>query len=123
MTGQELKSKIVQLHVTQKFIAEKLGEKPQSVSSWLTAGNVSSETIEKVAAVLNKPVSYFYGEEPGNAIAKEHSIAAVNSNVETNALLSTKIDMLEKLLQEKDKIIEEKERTINILLNKNKATR
>lgn len=60
-------------------------------------------------------MSYFYGEtDNAQAVASgDSSIAAINSNVN-----SSEIDLLKKLLEKKENLLNEKERTIQILMKK-----
>lgn len=120
MTGQELKARIMKVGKSQKDIADYLGVTAQSLSSVLSAKDVRSGTIEKIAQVLNVPISFLYGEKDKdqNAIATGNGIAvAGNNNVAVNVtigdatVLQERVTMLEKLL-------EEKERTIKILMER-----
>lgn len=120
MTGQELKARIMKVGKSQKDIADYLGVTAQSLSSVLSAKDVRSGTIEKIAQVLNVPISFLYGEKDKdqNAIATGNGIAvAGNNNVAGNVtigdatVLQERVTMLEKLL-------EEKERTIKILMER-----
>lgn len=74
MTGQQLKLKILEIGKTQKFIADALGVSGQSLSSVLSAKDVRSGTIERIAQALNVPVSLIYGEQ-------EHGSVAVSGDV------------------------------------------
>lgn len=121
MTGQELKSKILLIGKSQKDIADLLGVSAQSLSSVLSAKDVRSGTIEKIANALNVPISFLYGEKDieHSAVASGEGSVAVtgNNNVAGNvtmgdaAVLQERITMLERLL-------EEKERTIKILMER-----
>lgn len=118
MEGKDLKSKVTQAGSSQAKIAELLGVKPQTVNSFMTAKDVRSGTIEKIAKVLNKPVSYFYGEEApaaGSAtVTGNNSAASVGGDATVNTT-SEELQERIKLLQE---LLAEKERTIKILLDR-----
>ena len=110
MTGKELKLKIDELGITQRSLAEQMGVTPQTVSAILAAKDIRTSSLERIAQVTNKPMSYFYGET-NNAqavVCGDSSIAAINSNVN-----SSEVELLKKLL-------EEKERTIKILMGRRK---
>ena len=110
MTGKELKLKIDALGRTQRSLAEQMGVTPQTVSAILAAKDIRTSSLERIAQVTNKPMSYFY-EETNNAqavVSGDSSIAAINSNVN-----SSEVELLKKLL-------EEKERTIKILMGRRK---
>ena len=60
MRGDILKRKILETGKTQKEVAELLNITPQSINAILSASDVRSSTIEKLAKVLNKSVTFFY---------------------------------------------------------------
>lgn len=123
MTGKQLKVKLAELGAHQKDIADLLGVTAQSLSSVLSAKDVRSGTIEKIARVLGVPIAYFFEESGGRAVATgDFSAASVNGDASVStdcqSVLKEKVKALELLVSEKDKMIEEKERTIKILLQK-----
>lgn len=120
MTGRDLKELIDLLGISQRKLAEQMGVTPQTINAILTAKDVRTSTIERIASVTNMPISYFFKEEHEgqNAVASGNGIAvAGNNNVAGNVamgdttVLKERVSMLEKLL-------EEKERTIQILMEK-----
>ncbi len=113
MEGKVLKHKIAEINVTQLDLANKLGITPQSLSSILHAKDVRSGTIERIAQVLNVPVSFFFGENTGNnAVASGNkSVAAINSSVS-----SPTAEVLEERVKALETLVAEKERLINILM-------
>ncbi len=113
MEGKVLKHKIAEINVTQLDLANKLGVTPQSLSSILHAKDVRSGTIERIAQVLNVPVSFFFGENIGNnAVASGNkSVAAINSSVS-----SPTAEVLEERVKALETLVAEKERLINILM-------
>lgn len=117
MTGKELKEKIAQQNVSALAIAKKMGISPQALNSTFNAADVKSGTLERIADALGVKMSFFY-PEGNSAVASNGSVAVNgNNNVAGNvttgdtALLTERIAMLERLL-------EEKERTIKILMAK-----
>lgn len=113
MTGNELKVRLMEIGKSQKDVADLLGVTAQSLSSVLSAKDVRSGTIEKIAHAVNMPISFFYGETNSqHAMANgDSSVAAINSHVDGNAVLQERVKSLEAL-------VEEKERTIKILMEK-----
>ena len=114
MTGKNLKELIDALGISQRKLAEQMGVTPQTISAILTAKDVRTSTIERIASVTNMPISYFFKEEceQQNAVASGNGIAvAGNNNVAGNvtmgdtAILTERIAMLEKLLEEKERLI------------------
>lgn len=120
MTGERLKEIIFKHKVSQSEIARQLGMSHQSLNQMLSAADVKSSLLERIAQVLNVPISFLYGEhDTQNAVANGDGSVAVtgNNNVAGNvtmgdaAVLQERVTMLERLL-------EEKERTIKILMEK-----
>ena len=108
MEGSYLKRKIRETGVTLKEVSDLLGITSQALNSIFNAKDVRSGTIEKMAHVLNVPVSYFYDESAKrSAVATgNEAIAAINSNIShpTN-ILEERIKALEALLAEKERLI------------------
>ena len=94
-------------------LAEYLGKSEQATYDIFKKRDVSTAILRKCAELFDVPVSYFFQEGNVQAVAKDHSIAAVNSTLSTDTLLQIKekLELLEALVQEK-------ERTIQILMNK-----
>lgn len=120
MTGKQLKQMIDALGITQRKLADDMGVTPQTISAILAAKDVRTSTVERVASVTNMPIAYFFNEQTDktNTVASGNGIAVTgNNNVAGNvttgdtALLTERIAMLERLL-------DEKERTIKILMAK-----
>lgn len=119
MTGQELKEKVLMANVPFNEIAERLGITAQSLNSCFKGKDVRSNTIERIAEALGVKMSFFYPMDSSSAVASGKGSVAVtgNNNVAGNvnmgdtAILTERIAMLERLL-------EEKERTIKILMEK-----
>ena len=84
----------------------------QSIYNLLYKENTSCkvDAIERIAKYFGKKVSSFFDEEEtNNAVAMDNSVAAINSEV--NVGDNERVKFLERLL-------EEKERTIQILMQK-----
>ncbi len=117
MTGQELKEKILKANMPFNVLAERLGVTAQSLNSCFKVKDVRSNTIERIAEVLGVKMSFFYPMDSGSAVASANgdSSIAVNNNSGSiatgDAVLQERVAMLERLL-------EEKERTIKILMEK-----
>jgi len=113
MTGKDLKEKIAQQNISALAIAKKLGISPQALNSTFNAADVKSGTLERIAEVLGVKMSFFYPMEGSNAVASGNGSVAVtgNNNVAGNvtmgdtAILTERIAMLEKLLDEKERLI------------------
>lgn len=133
MDGKTLKEKIRLTGKSQRQIAELLGITPQSVNAILSASDVRSGTIEKLANVLHLPISFFYddatvwvtkaeasGEGSGasvegdvnigdSAVLKERIKALETTIEQQKCIIAGKNDQLaekEKRIKDKDKLIE-----------------
>ena len=116
MEGKVLKRKMMELNKTQKELSELLGITAQSVNAILSAKDVRSGTIERIAQVLNVPIGFFFGDEfKNNAVASGNkSVAAINSNVSspTTAVLEERVKALETLVAEKERLIKVYEKMV-----------
>ena len=85
MTGQELKAKLMEVGKTQKDIADLMGVTAQSLSSVLSAKDVKSGTIEKIANAAGVPVSYLYKETDDTSNGSHSSQAVGDGATATNS--------------------------------------
>ena len=114
MTGKELKEKLAKQAIPASAIAEKIGISPQAINSTFNASDVKSGTLERIANVLGVDMTFFYPADNQNAVASgDNSVAAIQSTVTQcdSNVMQERINCLEKLL-------EEKERTIQILMGR-----
>lgn len=119
MEGKEIKLRLVALKTTQKDLAERLGITAQSVSAILSAKDVRSGTIEKIAHALNIPVSYFYGEEStGGVISHHNQVNGEGAYGNINGDGGADTTLLQERVKALQTLLEEKERTIKILMEK-----
>lgn len=119
MTGQELRVKLMEFGKSQKDIADSLGVTAQSLSSVLSAKDVRSGTIEKIAQVLNIPVSSLYGEKDSGAVASGNgSVAVAGNNNDVGNVTIGDASVLQERVKLLERLLEEKERTIQILMGK-----
>lgn len=98
-----------------KKLAIDIGMSEQNIHRCINNNKIQAGDLEKIAALLNVPISYFFDDTPASAAHANGtgSVAAVNSEVSVGTNLSDgeRIEYLEKLL-------DEKERTIQILMKK-----
>lgn len=126
MDGKRLKEKVLMANVPLTVIAERMGITAQSLNSCFKGKDVRSNTIERIAEALGVNMSFFYpADDSKNAIASGDSAVAVNTNTGSisastgdTVILQERVKLLERLLDEKDKQLEDKERTIKILMGK-----
>jgi transcriptional regulator with XRE-family HTH domain len=116
--GNEIDKILTQKRIKKKDFAEKLGMTAVNLSLILKKNSIDAELLEKFSNVLNLPISHWFDENssPNNYInANNHSVALGNHSVTGDISLSNCQKELEHLKQ----LLEEKERTIQILM-KNK---
>lgn len=127
MTGQCLKEKILLAKVPLSVIAERLGITAQSLNSCFKGKDVRSNTIERIAEVLDVDMSFFYPMEGGStSIASGNGNVAVTGNnndvgnvtIGDSVVLQERIKALEAENKAKDLLLDEKERTIQILMKR-----
>ena len=115
MTGNRLKEILYERKVSQSQIAKQLGVSQQSFNQMLAAADIKSSLLERIAEALGENMSLFYHMEPANVTISDHGGVSIagNNNIagNTDAILQERVKMLEKLL-------EEKERTIKILMER-----
>lgn len=106
MKGSELKSRLNNCGYTMTYIANKLGVLPQNLNSWFNSNDVRTGTLEKLAEVLELPISYFYGEGTATTanVSGNNNATAINNSVATatandDRLLTLLINKDEQLLK------------------------
>ena len=62
MKGIEVKAAIKKCGKTLTEVAAAIGESQQNLNSALSGDNIKTGTLERIAAYLEKPVSFFYNE-------------------------------------------------------------
>ena len=63
MNGELLKTQLLKIEPTLVEVANKLGMSKQNLDSKLSATDIKTGFIEQLAALYNKPISYFFGEK------------------------------------------------------------
>lgn len=89
-----------------------------SVRRIIERNSTKTDILERIARVLKVPVSCFFGEQSGICVNGGYN--QVHSGQGNQIMLTPEqreIEHLRELLAEKDKVIEEKERLIQILLS------
>lgn len=62
MNGEVLKAQLLKIEPTLVEVAKKLQVSKQSLNQTLSATNIKTGFIEQLAALYDKPISFFYGE-------------------------------------------------------------
>lgn len=117
---QRVKDIAEKCNISQKELCERAGIK---VSTFYALKNPTSTTIESIANILHCSIDEFFDREieAESYIAIGHQVKGNGNKVSGNISLSEcqkELEHFKTLLVEKEKIINEKERTIQILMNK-----
>ena len=120
MTGESLKIKLIQFKISQSEIARKLKISQQSFNQMLASSDVKTGLIERIAEILSIPVSVLYGEkqDTNSAVASGKGSVAVSGNNNVTGIAAADVAVLKERIAMLEKLIDEKERTIKILMGK-----
>lgn len=97
MTGEHVRAKIRQKGLTFRQVAQAIGESDQNFRMLLSVKNVSTETLERIAAAMKVNVAYFYNEQP---ILSLVDYAEYESR-------KKEIELLRQIIRDKEALIEE----------------
>ena len=119
MTGKELKTKLSACGISQSEIARRLDMSQQSFNQSLIVNDVKSGLLERIASAIGVDMSFFYPSDNQNAVASGNGIAvAGNNNVAGNVTMSDNTAVLQERVTMLEKLLEEKERLIKVLMEK-----
>lgn len=129
MIFSRLKKILKTRKITQKELAEKIGVSVTTINDLLKREDLKVSMLEKIAKVLQVPVSYFFDEEcnsgqqtNGNGIHTNGSNNKISvqsaKKDETIKHLQEKLELKENHLEEMRQRILDKEEIIEILKNK-----
>ena len=96
--------------ISQKDFCECVGLTDVSLRRIIERNSTKTETLEKIAQILNVPIGYFFGEQPGIVISGEHNQV---HNGQGNQIMSSQ----EKEIEHLRELLAEKERLIQVLLS------
>ena len=97
--------------LTKKGFCEKVGISVQTLENVLKGSDIGSKRLEKIALFFGVSIDYFFDNEKVSHSSIGHSVNLVSGDIRLNEC-QREIEHLKELLSEK-------ERTIQILLNKN----
>lgn len=105
-----------------KRLAEDIKMSEQNLHRCINLNKIQAGELEKIARIFNVPIGYFFEDSIATqSIANGNGSAASIYGNATVGVLSDKdkeIEHLKALLEEKERVINEKERTIQILMNR-----
>jgi transcriptional regulator with XRE-family HTH domain len=110
--------------LTKKEFCKNVDISLQTLDNTLKGSEIGSRKLERIADFFKVAIDYFYDREiDPSSINIGHHVNGNGNKVSGDITLSEcqrEIEHLTQLLHEKQIIIDEKERTIQILLNKEK---
>lgn len=128
MTGEVLKTRLLNIEPSLAEIARKLKVSPQSLSQALSASDIKTGFIEKLSIIYDRPISYFFDEkiriddhsrrDSHSAYGCSQSIHHEGSDTSLIGMLQIaedKIRFLEAQLRDKDEVIKSKNEIIDLL--------
>lgn len=108
MTGIQLKSILYKTGLTQIELAEKMGMSQQNFNKSLMVKDIKTGFLEKLCAVLNVKMSFFYPDDydrgGGGSSKSAHSATAVGSG--NTATTGASDDMVRQLLSQNQQLID-----------------
>jgi transcriptional regulator with XRE-family HTH domain len=108
--------------ITIRELATKVGMQDISIHQLIKKGKTNTETLEKIAEILDVSVGIFFDDVTGGNITQKgkRNTASIYGNISLSDC-QKEVEHLQELLKEKEQLLEEKERTIQILMgDKNK---
>lgn len=124
----KLQALMSQRKINNSSLASLSGLSDVTISKILNGADAKISSIERIAEALNVPVGYFFDESAANQVNSGKSNVMVGRDNNGQISVSKCQDRLEDALLEiehlkdiidgKDKLIDEKERLINVLMNK-----
>lgn len=128
MNISKLQLLMSQSKVNNSNLASLSGVSDVTISKILNGADAKISTIEKIAEALKVPVGYFFDDSTVSQVSTGNSNIVVGRDNNGHINMAECQDKLEDALLEikhlktviegKDKLLEEKERLINVLMNK-----
>lgn len=110
MTGKDIRRKIELAGVSYADVASFLGISPQALNSRLNGADLKLSFIQQVADAINKPIYYFFKEDPLSLHVQEDQTGYQIQYRRDDQ--SKKIGEMEKRIAEYEKRLKDKDETI-----------
>lgn len=126
MTGQSVKEKIEQLEIPLAEVARRLGISPQTLQKRLNVDDIKVGMLQELATAINKSVYFFFQDgslmniqNQVNDNAARYNTQSINKGQQDRkssnlTLLEQRIKDYDALLKEKDQIISDLRKTIQL---------
>ncbi|MBP1615715.1 MAG: Cro/C1-type DNA-binding domain [Bacteroidetes bacterium] len=128
--GEKLKNLIAKKNINIEDFASSIGVSVSSVFKYYNKEHFDTELLEKFSNELDVPISYFFEDNSSNQKTNGNSNIVVGRDNNGNIAVAECQDKLNDALMEirhlnaeiagKDKLLEEKERLISVLLDAKK---
>ena len=127
--GLVIKELMLKQNIEVADLAKRLGKTKQAVYDMLDKEDVNTSLLRELAAIFNVPITIFFDNSVNNNQSNTGNNSIVlgqNNNVDSLNLdykeklesALVEIKHLKEVIDAKDKLLQEKERLINILINK-----
>ena len=127
--GLIIKELMIKQNIEVAELAKRLGKTKQAVYDILDKEDVNTSLLRELSSIFNVPIAILFDNSVNNNqsnIGDNSVVVGQNNTIDTlnlenkekleNALLEIK--HLKAVIEGKDKLLEEKERLINVLMNK-----
>ena len=127
--GLVIKELMLKQNIEVEDLAKRLGKTKQAVYDMLDKEDVNTSLLRELAAIFNVPITIFFDNSVNNNQSNTGNNSIVlgqNNNVDSLNLdckeklesALVEIKHLKEVIDAKDKLLQEKERLINVLMNK-----
>lgn len=126
--GLRIKELMFQENIEIPELAKKLGKTKQAIYDILDKKDVNTSLLRDLASIFNVPITAFFEENPITHNTAGNANVVVGRDNNGNISMSECQDKLEdalieikhlkEIIEAKDKLLEEKERLIKVILNK-----
>lgn len=127
--GLVIKELMLKQNIEVADLAKRLGKTKQAVYDMLDKKDVNTSLLRELAAIFNVPITIFFDNSVNNNQSNTGNNSIVlgqNNNVDSLNLdykeklesALVEIKHLKEVIDAKDKLLQEKERLINVLMNK-----
>jgi transcriptional regulator with XRE-family HTH domain len=127
--GLVIKELMLKQNIEVADLAKRLGKTKQAVYDMLDKEDVNTSLLRDLAAIFNVPITIFFDNSVNNNQSNTGNNSIVlgqNNNVDSLNLdykeklesALVEIKHLKEVIDAKDKLLQEKERLINVLMNK-----
>lgn len=127
--GLVIRELMLKQNIEVADLAKRLGKTKQAVYDMLDKEDVNTSLLRELAAIFNVPITIFFDNSVNNNQSNTGNNSIVlgqNNNVDSLSLdckeklesALVEIKHLKEVIDAKDKLLQEKERLINVLMNK-----